>query len=136
MLGHSGLFVFHGFAREQQLGSPLLGQILPPWISSFNQSNFLAPQPSLQFFLSSDSAVNIVEALVVDQAVAVIFAGKALDVSALMLERSTVDAVGHTDVEGARVTGHDVDEIFVVSHELNSARSRGERLDAPEALSA
>jgi len=60
--------------------------------------------------------VNVVEAFVVDQPVTVIFAGESLDLAALMLQGAAVDAVGHTDVERAGATGHDVDEIFVILH--------------------
>ena len=58
--------------------------------------------------------MNVVEAFVVHQAVAVIFAGETLDLPALMLQCAAIDAVGHTDVERAGTAGHDVDKVLVI----------------------
>src|ERR1035438_1094365 len=112
----TGLSAFQWLSREQHLRSPFLGQIFPSWILRFDQDNFLDPQPAFQFLLPSNCPVNVVEAFVVDQAVAMVLASEALDFAALMLQGATVDAVGHTDVERAAAAGHDVDEIFVVFH--------------------
>jgi hypothetical protein len=79
--------------------------------------------------------VNVIEALVVHQAVAVILTGEPLDLAALMLHGTTIDAVRHTDVERAGAAGHDVDEIFVILHEA-PLWSKGERLEESVALPA
>jgi hypothetical protein len=108
--------IFHWFTCEQHLCSPLFGKIFPPGIFRFDQINLFDPQPAFQLLLSSNRWVNVVEAFVVDQAITVIFAGESLDLAALMLHGTAVNAVRHTDVERAGATGYDVDEIFVILH--------------------
>jgi hypothetical protein len=64
----------------------MLSEILPPRILRFDQRDFLDPQPAFQLFLSSDGSVHVVEAFVVDQAVAMILAGESLDFAGLVLQ--------------------------------------------------
>lgn len=60
--------------------------------------------------------MNIVVALIMHEAIAVVFASEALDFAAFVLQRPAVDAVRHADVKRAGVAAHDVDEILVLCH--------------------
>jgi len=71
-------------------------------------------------FLAADGFVNVVEALVVDHAIAVIHAGEAFDLAAFVLQGTAVDAVRHSDVERAGAAADDVDEVFVVFHDSSN----------------
>jgi hypothetical protein len=76
----------------------------------------------------------IIEALVVDQAIARVFCRESFDFSSFVLQGTTINAVGHSNVERPGVAAHDVNEIFVFSHTLycnvilsEMDRSLGER---------
>jgi hypothetical protein len=60
--------------------------------------------------------MNVVEAFVVQQPVAMVFAAEAFDFAALMLKHAPVDAVRHANVKRSRTAAHDVNEIRVISH--------------------
>lgn len=106
----------YGFARKGHLRSPLLREIFPPWILRLDQSNLLRSRPALQLLLPSNRLVNILEALVINEPIAPILAGKPFDVPVLMLQGTAVDAVGHADVKRSRTAANDIDEIVVIPH--------------------
>lgn len=60
--------------------------------------------------------MDILKAFVVNQAAAVVLALEAFDFSTFMLERPTVNAVGHANVERAGTAGHDVHEVLMLFH--------------------
>jgi hypothetical protein len=80
------LSILDRFAWKRHLRSRLLRQIFPPRILRLNQSDLLRPRPALQLLLTSNRLLNIIKAFVVHQPIAVIFAGKSFDLSALVFE--------------------------------------------------
>jgi hypothetical protein len=60
--------------------------------------------------------MNVVEALVIYEPVAVIVAGEAGDRSTLVLQCAAVDAARHPDVECARAAANDIGGIVVGFH--------------------
>ena len=65
---------------------------MPVRIQRFDQVNFLASPPALDFFLATDRRIGIDEAFVIDQAREVVAAGETRDELVLMLERATAKA--------------------------------------------
>src|SRR6266478_3892703 len=112
---HQGTFssALHRFPRKQHLCAPFLSQVFPPWILRLNQSNLLRSSPALQLFLSCNGLLNIVKALVIHHPVAMILTGKSFDFTTLVLQRSPVDAVGHTYIKRPGPAANDVGEILV-----------------------
>src|SRR5712692_9495699 len=115
------------FPRKQHLRSPSLSQIFPPRIHRLNQSNLLRPSPSLQLFLPPNGLVNVVKLLVVHQPVAMIFTGKSLNLSPLVLHRSPIDAVRHPDVKRPRPATNDVGVVSVFFHQSPNPHCLPER---------
>jgi hypothetical protein len=62
-----------------------------------------SPAPALQLLLATDRLMNVVEAFVVHQPVAMLFAAEAFGFAGLMLKRAPVDAVRHANVKRSRL---------------------------------
>ena len=81
-------------------------------IHRFDQSNFLASPPRLDFLLAVDCCVRMHEFFVIDQSCEVVSAGEAGDEFILMLKNTMRQVAGDACIQGvrARAVGHDVDE--------------------------
>src|SRR6266852_3304509 len=90
------------FSCKRHRRFPLLSQIFPARILRLNQRSLLRSSPAFQLFLTSNGLVNVIKALVVNQPIAVIFAGKSFALSPLMFQCAPVDAVRHANVECPR----------------------------------
>src|SRR5579863_6054383 len=97
------------FPGKCHLRSPFLCQILPAWVECFNQSNLLLPPPTFQLLLAIDGFSNIIIALEVNEAIATVLAGKPLKLTALVVQNSPLEIVGHSNVKGTRAASDDVD---------------------------
>src|SRR5271154_1296659 len=115
--------VFHSLSSEQHRGSHVLSQVGPARILGFNQSELLPSGPALQLFPPPNGLVNVLEALVVHQPIAMILAGKSLDLASLVLKGAPVDAVGHADIQSPRTTANNVGEIPMLPHNLDPRSS-------------
>jgi hypothetical protein len=60
--------------------------------------------------------MNLIEALVIDQPVAMILAGQTFYFAALMLQRTPANAVCHSNVKRSRAAADDVNEVLVILH--------------------
>jgi hypothetical protein len=111
--------VLDRFPGKPHLRSPFLCQVLPAWVECFNQSDLLLPPPTFQLPLAIDGFSNIIKALELNETIATVLAGKPLKLTALVVQNSPVEIVGHSNVKGARAAADDVDAIFlVVRHSL------------------
>jgi hypothetical protein len=69
--------------------------------------------------LAIDGVSNIIKALEVNEAIATVLASKPFELTALVVQNSPVEIVGHSNVKGARAAANDVDAIFLlVRHTL------------------
>ena len=105
--------------RQTPSSRPTSPQSLPTADCAPHQSNLLLPPPPLQLLLATNRLVDIVEALEINQPIAVIFADKPLDLSALVLMYSPVKTVRDPNVKRSPAARDNVDPIFVV-HDENS----------------
>jgi len=113
------LFSLDRFPGKCHLRSPFLCQILPAWVECFNESNLLLPPPTFQLLLAIDRLSNIIKALEVKEAIATVLAGELLKLTALVVQNSPVEIVGHSNVKSTRAAADDVDPIFLlVRHSL------------------
>ena len=71
-----------------------------------------------QVFFAGDGVVDVVEALVVDEAVDFVFLCKAVGFSCAVLPDACQQVVRYADVDGSRAAAEDVDVILMVSHFL------------------
>jgi hypothetical protein len=68
------------------IGAPkLLSQVGPSRIPRLNQSDFLRPSPALQLFLPPYGLVNVIKTPVVNKPIAMMLAGKSVDLATLVL---------------------------------------------------
>src|SRR6266496_5223907 len=70
------LLVLDRFSCKCHLSAPLFCEIFPARVPRFDQRDLLRSGPAFQLFLAADCLVNVVEALVVHQPVAVVLARK------------------------------------------------------------
>jgi len=89
---------------------------LPSAGSSPRSTQSSSPGSSPSIVLATDRLMNVVEAFVVHQPVAMVFAAEAFGFASLMLKRPPVHAVRHANVKRSRTAAHDVNEILVISH--------------------
>ena len=94
----------------------MLTQILPTRIRRIDQSDFLGSRPSLEFFLTTDGAKNVVVSLKVHEIVTVVFLGKAFERAVLVLRNSVLQIARHADIQHSRAAAHDVHGIAVFLH--------------------
>ena len=77
----------------------------------------------LEVFLAGYGVVDVLEALVVDEAVGSVSGGEAASFACAVLGDAMEEAIGDSDVEGAGTAGQDVNVILVVvgTHERRVA---------------
>ena len=69
--------------------------------------------------LAIDGFSNIIKALEVNEAIATVLAGKTLTLTALVLQNSPVEIVGHSNVKSPRAAADDVDAVVVFFHKIH-----------------
>jgi hypothetical protein len=77
--------IANSLAGEHHFCAKFLGQIRPARIHELNQRNLLRAPPTLQLLFTVDRFSNLIEALPINQPIAMIFARKTFDLSALVL---------------------------------------------------
>ena len=83
---------------------------MPVGILAFNQVDLPLPVPALQLLLARDGGADIAELLEPDEAMDVVAACEALDLTVSMLPKSRDQIAGNADVKRAvRLAGKDVD---------------------------
>jgi hypothetical protein len=73
---------------------------LPRWIFRFDQRNSLGASPRLDSLFASDGVTNLVEYLVINQAVDVVSFREPVDFSAFVLQGTPIDAICNSRVPG------------------------------------
>src|SRR5579862_3858736 len=87
-----------GFSRKSHALPRVFGKVLPARVDALDYGYLLRAPPSFQLLLPADGLQNVVEALIVDQAMAVIFAGKSRNFATLVLQHATGKTAGHTNI--------------------------------------
>jgi hypothetical protein len=87
-------------------------QVSPCGIDGDDERDLFDAQPAFDFFLASNRAVNIFEALEVHEAVEFVFRRKARTNSQFVLAHSPNQPVRYAGVQRLRAVRHDVDEIY------------------------
>jgi hypothetical protein len=85
-------------------------------IERLDQSYFSILTPALELLFSGDGLVGSIELLHINQTVDLILTGEASNQAVLVLVRPTADIVGHTDLQQAGTTRHDVDVQYLRPH--------------------
>jgi len=102
---------------------------LPTRIELLYQGDFLFPPPALDLLLARDGRLHVLVALIVNQAMALIFLGKAFDGVVFMLVNAAIKESGDTYIKSSRSAGKDVNPEFVVQ-----AVTHGNQRIAPRQL--
>ena len=79
-----------GLSPEPYLPSPVFRQVLPPRIHLLDQEDLFFATPTLDLLFSVDGLLHVLITLVVDQAMALVFLGKAFDRVILVLMKCAV----------------------------------------------
>jgi hypothetical protein len=90
------------------------GQVFPCGIGSFDECNFFFAREVLQVFLAGDGVVDVLETLVIDEAVDFVFCCKAIVSAFEMFAEAAGKTVRDTDVKSTGAAGEDVDVILMV----------------------
>jgi hypothetical protein len=102
------------------------------FFDSINAIFFARLQP-FNCFSRPNGFVDIVEALVIHQPVAMILVTKTFRFAALVLQCASENAVSYPNVKRSRTATHDVDEILVISHRHSTRHRRFNRVILSEA---
>src|SRR5207244_12965901 len=84
----------------------------------FDKRDLFSSYPPLQLLFAINRLEHIIEALVVDQAIARVFCRESFDFSSLVLLDPTINAVGYSNVERSSVTADNDNEIFLLFHRM------------------
>ena len=95
-------------SRALYAPKPTLAKILPSWINRLNQRDLPPPYPALDYLLSADRIVHLLEPFEIHQPVDTIFTGEARQFIVFVLPCSAPNIVGDADVEHPRAARHDV----------------------------
>ena len=90
------------------------GEVFPCWIGGFDQGDLFFAGAVLEAFFAGCGVVDVLEALVINEAMDSVFRREAVGFAFTVFLHATEQAVGDTDVERSRTTGDDVDEVLVV----------------------
>src|SRR5215475_5282877 len=82
-----------------RIGKPLSRQVLPCRIHTHNQLHLLDSCPALQLLFASYGCVYIFERLPIHQPVNLVSAGKAFEISCLVLKGALANVVRHANVK-------------------------------------
>ena len=77
---------------------PRFGQVLPIWVTRFNERDLLAPQPAFDLFFSSNCGVDVFGDLVIHQLCDVVLFGKSLRQYMTMLVYSPHEVISYAYV--------------------------------------
>ena len=83
--------------RNRIFPSPVLGQVLPPWVHLLDQRYLLFPAPALHLLFTSDSHLDFLVALVIHEAVDLIFLREALDRIVFVLVNALLEKTSDAD---------------------------------------
>jgi hypothetical protein len=96
---------------------PVVTQVEPPWISSFNQRNFSAATPTLQPLLTGDRVVHVAEMFNPNESGQMIAPRKAIHFTISMLVQAAHNLVRYSDIQRRAVfIRKKVNPIIVVTH--------------------
>ncbi len=90
--------------------APISGQIFPGWVHAFDECHALGPIESFDLFLAANGMPYVLVLFEVYEAIDFVSLRETLEFTPLMLKDAIVDAVGHSGVNTARFTGHNVDQ--------------------------
>ena len=105
-------------------------EVFPCWVYGFDDGDLLGTSPMLQLFLASDGVQNILEMLVVDQAVDVVESGVGSWPGFSVDREPPGKTVGDSDVEVAGAAGEDVDPEVVFASHREKGNSVGAKTEA------
>ena len=108
---------------EMPFAIPISQLSLPIADCVIRSRNFLGPPPAFQLLLARNGVEHLLKRLEIHESVAVIVAGKAFEVSTLVLPHAALDIVGHTNVQSAGKTGDDVRPVLM-AHTKNALHVR------------
>src|SRR5258708_24860311 len=94
-----------GLSPESHFPAPSLGQVLPSRIQLLNQTNLLCPAPTLELLFTANRDLHVLEALIVDKAVALIFLRKTLNGIVFVLMNALLEESSDPNVERTGAAG-------------------------------
>src|SRR4029077_5712308 len=103
--GSSGSFP-HALSSKQHFLSPVFGQVCPARIHLLNQSNLLGAPPALDLLFSGNGHSCVLKTLVINQAVAFVLTGEALDLTCLVLHHAGEERTCDASVQRAGEARH------------------------------
>ena len=98
---------------------PSLTQIIPSRVHQFNQRDFLLSPPLLDFLFALDGNAHIGSRFKENQTVDVVSLCKTINQLMLMLVKTTLQIVGHADVEFSRFAGQQVNKVGVFQKQIS-----------------
>jgi hypothetical protein len=90
------------------------GEVLPRWVGGPYEPDFFFAREVFQILLASEGVVDVLEALVIDEAVNSAFFGEGVCYSFAVFADSAAKIIRDTDIESSRAAGEDVDVILMV----------------------
>ncbi len=87
---------------------------MPSRVQLLDQANLLLPAPALELLFTANGDLYVLEALIVDQAVALIFLRKAFNGIVLVLMDALLEEARDPNVERAGAAGKNVDPELVM----------------------
>ena len=91
-----------GLSPESRFPSPVFCQVQPPWIHLLDQEDPFFATPTLDLLFPVYGLLHVLMALVVDQAMALVFLGKAFDRVVFVLMNALVDKAGDAGIKRAQ----------------------------------
>src|SRR5258708_4955017 len=111
-----------GLSSEQHFSAPIFCKVLPSRIYSFNQCDLLFAPPVFDLFFTPDGNLHVLVAFVVDQTMALVFLGKALNRVVLMLMNALIEKAGDSNIKCAGPAGKNVDPELVMETVAHAER--------------
>ncbi len=90
------------------------GEVVPGGVGGFDERDLFLTGEVFQVFLAGDGVVDVLEALVIDEAVDFVFCCETVCSPFAVFADAAGKIVRNTDVKSARAAGEDVDVILVV----------------------
>src|SRR5712664_14922 len=90
---------------------PVLGQIFPGGVTTFDQADLPQPLPALDLLLARNGVPDVCKLLEVDEPGDAIFAGEPRDEASFVFVHAPRQVIRYPGIEHPRATGHDVDVV-------------------------
>src|SRR5258708_28971313 len=109
----SGSF-YEGLSRKPQFAAPVFGQVLPAGIQLLDQRGFLFATPALDLLFTGYCRTHLLEAFVVNQAMALILFREAFNRVELVLMNALVEISSDSDIKRTGAACEDIDPILLI----------------------